>query len=275
MAKTQTLLENLPNSYLDQESQIQETSTDSSTPDGQRIKTVHITLQGKGGIGKSFVSLMLAQYLKQHDPNVLCLDTDPVNVTFSSFSGLRVRTIALLEDNVINERHFDEMMEQILQADCDVVIDNGAASYVPLSSYLIDNEAFDVIQNAGKHVIVHSIIAGGLAQANTISDFAALASQLPDGVDMVVWLNEYHGEIEADGKVFQEMRGYLDNKHRVIAIVELPKRTGNTYGKDIDTMLKRHLTFEEAVQSEIFFLMSKQRIKIVQRSIYEQLEAAI
>ena len=55
-----------------------------------------------------------------------------------------------------------------------MAIDNGAASYIPLSTYLIDNEAFDVIRNAGKHVFVHSVIAGGMAQANTVSDFATL-----------------------------------------------------------------------------------------------------
>ncbi|MGI0086079.1 MAG: ArsA-related P-loop ATPase, partial [Nitrososphaerales archaeon] len=125
------------------------------------MKQVHITLQGKGGIGKSFVSVVIAQYIKQKDPDVLCLDTDPVNATFSSFPGLHARSIALLEgNNTINERHFDEMMEQILHTDSDVVVDNGAASYVPLSTYLIDNEAFDVIQRAGKQVVVHSVIAG-------------------------------------------------------------------------------------------------------------------
>lgn len=275
MTRKQALLENQLDSNPDQEFPIREIFIDPESRNGAGIKTVHITLQGKGGIGKSFVSLMLAQYIKQHDPNVLCIDTDPVNATFSSFPGLRVHSIALIEDNVINERHFDEMMEQIVNADGNVVVDNGAASFVPLSSYLIDNEAFDVIRNAGKHVIVHSVIAGGLAQDNTISDFRALASQLPSGVDMVVWLNEHFGPIEADGKGFREMKAYLDNEHRVTAVIEVPKRTENTYGKDIGSMLKQHLTFEEALESNMFFLMSKQRIKIVQRGIFEQLEAAI
>ena len=127
MTKKQAVLEDQQSSDLDQESQIQETSIDSGMQVVQRMKTVHITLQGKGGIGKSFVSLMLAQYLKQHDPGVLCLDTDPVNATFSSFPALNVCSIALLEsNNMINERHFDDMMEQILNANCNVVVDNGA-----------------------------------------------------------------------------------------------------------------------------------------------------
>lgn len=71
------------------------------------------------------------------------------------------------------------------------------------------------------------------------------------------------------------MKAYIDNKHRVTAIIRLPKLTENTYGKDINTMMKQHLTFEEAVQSDIFYLMSKQRIKIVERNIYEQLAVTI
>lgn len=269
--KNQKLQENLPNFDPDLESQTRDKSINSG-----RQKKVHILLQGKGGIGKSFVSIIIAQYIKQQDPDVLCLDTDPVNATFSSFPALHARPIALMEsNNTINERLFDEMMEQIINTDSNVIVDNGAASYVPLSAYLIDNEAFDVIQRAGKQVVIHSVIAGGLAQDNTVSDFGSLTVQLPEGVEVVVWLNEYLGPIEANGKMFEEMKSYLDNKHRVIAIIRLPKRTENTYGKDIDTMLKRHLTFDEALQSDIFYVMSKQRIKIVQRSIYEQLEIAI
>ena len=274
--KNQVLLEVQPNSNPDQDSQTQNYFIDSADRKAESTRNVHFILQGKGGIGKSFVSTIIAQFVKQQDPHVLCLDTDPINATFSTFPALHVRSIALLEgNNMINERGFDQMMEQIINSDSNVVIDNGAASYVPLSTYLIENQAFDIIQRAGKQVIVHSVIAGGLAQDNTVSDFAALTSQLPEGVGVVVWLNEYLGSIEFNGKIFEEMKAYIDNKHRVTAIIRLPKLTENTYGKDINTMMKQHLTFEEAVQSDIFYLMSKQRIKIVERNIYEQLAIAI
>lgn len=276
MTKNQKPQEDQPNSNQDQECQTPDNFTELASRSGEPMKKVHITLQGKGGIGKSFVSIMIAQYIQRQDPELLCLDTDPINATFSTFPALHVRSIALLEgNNMINERGFDQMMEQIINSDSNVVIDNGAASYVPLSTYLIENQAFDIIQRAGKQVIVHSVIAGGLAQDNTVSDFAALTSQLPEGVGVVVWLNEYLGSIEFNGKIFEEMKAYIDNMHRVTAIIRLPKLTENTYGKDINTMMKHHLTFEEAVQSDIFYLMSKQRIKIVERNIYEQLAIAI
>jgi Anion-transporting ATPase len=248
----------------------------SSTKKGNDMKKVNFILQGKGGIGKSFVSTLIAQYLQQADPDLLCLDTDPINATFSSFPALKVRSVALMEDNnMINEARFDDMMEDIFNAESNVVVDNGAASFTPLSSYLLDNEAFAAIQEAGKGVVVHLVIAGGLAQDNTVSDFVNLTSQLPEGVEVVVWLNEHFGPIEANGKTFEEMKAYLDNKDRVSAIIRLPKRTENTYGNDLASMLKQRLTFQEALQNMNFRVMSRQRLKIVQRDIYEQLERAI
>jgi len=240
------------------------------------MKKVHFILQGKGGIGKSFISALIAQFIQQADPDVLCLDTDPVNATFSSFPALKARSVALMEaNNLIDESRFDDMMEEIFNTDSNVVVDNGAASFTPLSSYLLDNEAFTAIQEAGKEVVVHSVIAGGLAQDNTVSDFLNLTSQLPEGVQVVVWLNEHFGPIEANGKTFEEMKAYLENKERVSAIIRLPKRTENTYGKDLAAMLKKRYTFQEALGSDAFRVMSKQRLKIMQRSIYEQLELAI
>ena len=237
---------------------------------------VHLVLQGKGGIGKSFVALLISQYLKHTQQNVLCLDTDPINATLSSFLALDVRSISLMDGNsVINERHFDQMMESIFEANAHVVVDNGAASFAPLSSYLLDNDAFEAIYEAGKEVIIHSVIAGGLAQDNTVSDFVTLTSQLPENVQVVVWLNEHFGPIESNGKSFEEMKAYLDHKERVRAIVRLPKRTESTFGKDLAVMLKARMTFDEALASNLFFVMAKQRLKIMQRSIFEQLEVCL
>ena len=38
---------------------------------------IHLTLQGKGGVGKSLIAAILAQYLKGKGREVRCIDTDP------------------------------------------------------------------------------------------------------------------------------------------------------------------------------------------------------
>ncbi len=40
-------------------------------------------------------------------------------------------------------------------------------------------------------------------------------------------------------------------------------------------MMQKHLTFDEAIASADFTVMSKQRLKLIQRDVYEQLAAVL
>ena len=41
---------------------------------------IHLSLQGKGVVGKSFIASILAQYFLNRGHQVQCIDTDPVNI---------------------------------------------------------------------------------------------------------------------------------------------------------------------------------------------------
>jgi CO dehydrogenase nickel-insertion accessory protein CooC1 len=56
---------------------------------------VHMTLQGKGGIGKSLIAALLAQYKAAQGPLPLCIDTDPINATLEGFKALHVRRLPI------------------------------------------------------------------------------------------------------------------------------------------------------------------------------------
>jgi len=51
-------------------------------------RKLHFVLQGKGGVGKTFVSLLLAQAIAGRGKPVICVDTDPVNASLSSLSPM-------------------------------------------------------------------------------------------------------------------------------------------------------------------------------------------
>lgn len=235
------------------------------------LKQVHITLQGKGGIGKSYVTSIVAQYLLDKGEEVVCFDTDPINATLSSISALNAQKIDLLENNRIKEGHFDAMMEQILSTDSHFVIDSGAASFVPLSNYLIQHNAIEMIADSGKQPVIHTIIAGGFALANTLSDFAQLATQLPEDAQIVVWLNENFGNVVFEGKSFEQSKAYINNKERVHAIIRLTRQPEDTFGRTIEEVINQRLTFKEALSSQQFHIMPKQRIALYQRALYNQL----
>lgn len=236
---------------------------------------VHFVLQGKGGVGKSLCAAILAQYLGQNT-EVTCIDTDPVNKTLSNYHALNVQHIQLLDGARIDERQFDALMERLLSEDGTFVVDNGASSFVPLSSYILENDVFNMLAEAGRRVYVHTIITGNQALLDTLHGFAALASQTNDK-NIVVWLNEYFGAIESekDGKMvsFSEMISFKENRDKVHGIIKIAKRNHDTFGKDIEQLVSGKLTFQEGLNDPAFSIMARQRLKTVRDDVFSQLKA--
>ncbi|MFZ2316077.1 MAG: conjugal transfer protein TraL [Gammaproteobacteria bacterium] len=236
---------------------------------------VHFTLQGKGGVGKSYVSSLLIQYIQSRRQLVTVVDTDPVNATLSGYKSFNTQRLELMENGVLIERNFDKLIEQVIEQNTNFVIDNGASSFIPLSSYITENDAINLILESGKEVIIHTVITGGQALRDTLNGFASLVEQMPDNAKLVIWLNEFFGYIEAEGKIFEEMKIYQNNKDRVYGIVRIARHTASTFGEDVKLMLDKKLSFEEINQSPEFGIMSKSRLMKVKNNIFEQLGTII
>ena len=90
--------------------------------------------------------------------------------------------------------------------------------------------------------------------------------------NLVVWINEFFGPVERDGKTFNQMQVYLDNQDKVLTAVAIPQRSPDTFGHTIRRMREKKLTFEEAITSEEFFIVDKSRLHRVRTEIFAQLE---
>ena len=235
---------------------------------------IHMVLQGKGGVGKSVIAALIAQYKASKGQAPLCLDTDPVNSTFHGYTSLNVRRLQIMDGDEINSRNFDSLVELIAPSKDDVVIDNGASSFVPLSHYLVTNQVPALLHEMGHELVVHTVITGGQALVDTLSGFAQLASQFPAECLFVVWLNPYWGPIEHEGKGFEQLKAYTTNKGRVSAIIQIPALKEETYGRDFAEMLQDRRTFDEALADSALTIMTRQRLKIVKSQLFQQLDNA-
>ena len=252
----------------------------SATQDGSEVSTspatvahvpgIHMSLQGKGGVGKSLVASILAQYFQFTGRQIECIDTDPVNRTFSQYKAVNASRLELLRNGNIDPRGFDALMERLLTEDRTFVIDNGASTFLPLWSYVIENRVIDVLRNAGKKLYVHTVITGGQALLDTVNGFRSLAQSTEDQ-NIVVWINEYFGRVERDGKRFSDMTAFTENADKVFGSVHITERNHDTFGRDVEEVISKKLTFEEAIREGQFSLMAKQRLKVVQRDVFEQL----
>ena len=238
------------------------------------MANIHIVLQGKGGVGKSMIASVLAQYMLDKNETPTCIDTDPVNATFVGYAALNARRIQIMDGDEINSRNFDALIEQIASSENPVIIDNGASSFIPLSHYMVSNDVATILNEMGHKLIIHTVVTGGQALTDTLKGLAALLTQFPTGSAIfIVWLNPYWGPIEAEGKTFEKMKTYTENKSRVSGIVYLPTLKADTFSRDFAEMLQERQTFDEALASPSLPIMVRQRLKIVKAEIFSKLDS--
>src|SRR5437667_1919488 len=123
-----------------------EMNDNSNNPNGS---AVHLALQGKGGVGKSFIASVLTQYFLNRGHRVQCIDTDPVNHTLSQYKGLPVKLLKLLHGSRIDERKFDALLDTFLKEDATFVVDNGASTFIAFWDFMLGSKALANLSEAG------------------------------------------------------------------------------------------------------------------------------
>ncbi|WP_314342718.1 conjugal transfer protein TraL [Simonsiella muelleri] len=236
------------------------------------MQEVHMVAQGKGGVGKSLISSFIAQYLQPKTAKLHCYDTDPVNPTFSHYQALNPKVVNILtEDNNINTRFFDDLLEDLLNLDGIAVVDNGAATFVPLMAYMAENDVAYMLAENDVRLIVHIPVTGGQALNECLKGLNQSLQTI--NAEFVIWLNEHNGKVEQDGKSFEQFGIYQQYQDDILGVVKLESFSADTYGQDIAQMTSLNLTFEEVKMSPDFRMMAKNRLKKFKEYVFEQLDA--
>ena len=236
-------------------------------------KKFNLVLQGKGGVGKSFVSSLLAQYLITKGEETTSIDTDPNNSTLYSIKAIKAKFLTLFDDDEkINERNFDALMELAFSnTESHFVIDNGATSFLPLVEYIKENDVFSMLSEQFD-VYLHVPVTGGQAQEDTLNGLQQLIDDHADKVKFVVWINEYHGKLkDAAGNSFEKMDVYTKNKKSIAAVMHLREQNEKTFGRDLEDMTKAKITFDEVDTDGNFNVMAKQRLRLYKKDVFDQL----
>lgn len=236
------------------------------------MKEIHFIMQGKGGVGKSFIASLIAQYLISSKGDVQCFDTDPINQTFSRYKALNVDLVPIMtEHRTIDTSKFDALIEVLIEGEGIAVIDNGAATFVPLVQYMMEIDLMSLFAESNIKVYFHVPICGGQALQDTLSGLDALIN-LNLYPEIIVWLNNFQGNVNQSGRDFTDFKVYINNPERIKIIIDLPSRNPDTFGKDVRTMTEKSLTFNEVFSSNYFSLIPRQRLRQVQQAVFKQLD---
>ena len=246
------------------------------------MKTIYFTLQGKGGVGKTLGSAYAQQYLLNRSDKkskIMGIDTDPNNTSFTSIKKLNVKFLPLFdEEQKINERNFDKMIELFYNNTYTTfIVDNGATSFLPLISYLVDNNIMEMLEDKF-NIIIHIPITGGQAQDDTLNGMSYIIDTFKKNkkVKFNIWINEYFGKLTTDkAKNFEEFEIYNKYKENINGLLTLPQVNEKTYGIDLEKMHKAKLTFDEIALDANFTLMEKQRLSTYKKKLFEMMDQVI
>ncbi|MFA0999178.1 MULTISPECIES: nucleotide-binding protein [Pseudomonas syringae group] len=237
--------------------------------------TTHWILQGKGGVGKSFASSILAQYMIERGHEPACGDTDPVNSTFYQIAALNVQLIKIAEDGIVMQRLFDPLFESILLSDRVSVVDNGASTFLPFAQFIKSNCVLETMQEYGKQVFIHCVVTGGQSKDDTAAGLISLIDLVrstQSNAKIVVWVNEFWGKPTFDGKTLEQNEWFQEALPIIQGVVTIVQRNGDDFITDIRLMTERHMTYREVKVSTDFGLMPKSRIFNVFNDVYRQLD---
>jgi hypothetical protein len=114
------------------------------------------------------------------------------------------------------------------------------------------------------------VVTGGQLGPSTLSGLEQILGALADSAQIVIWRNAYFGPIdeEAYQKIVEASGAKLPEPVHL-------ERWSKPFEDDVQEMLQRFLTFEEAVQSPDLGLMTRQRLAMVQRRIFGELQCAL
>lgn len=236
------------------------------------MPSVHMMLQAKGGVGKSTCVALLAQYLRDHlDRPALCLDTDPSNKTFTAWRSLGVKHIDIAVAGDLEKSRFDLVIGEIAASDRDVVIDNGASGFIPITSYMAANDLGLVLEGMERELILHTVVVGGEAHQDTMDGLRFVAGTFKDA-PVVAWLNPMNGPIDRPAFDKELEKAGLSDR---VTVIELPNFGGpqaTTFGRDFDAVLQAKQTFKEGRAARRSEIMVAHRLGMMGARIFGLLD---
>lgn len=233
-------------------------------------KVLHMTLAPKGGVGKSLIAALLAQWLIDTGQEPTLYDNDALTPTLTSYRALPVQKVDLLRGYEVDKSAYDTMFVGLMNSGSLFVMDNGTSNFQALQAYIVEAALFEVLEEMGVQTYVHYPILGKDDLANSLTGLETVASLLAPSTKIVAWSNLVKGPIEHAGMPLEKMAPFKRSADKIFGQVTIPE--ADEQRKDaLLKMLTERRTFAEVLASEDFHVIDRSRLRRYRDEIYLQL----
>ena len=240
-------------------------------------KTIHIVMQGKGGVGKSVVARLIAEYMIEKERSYAAFDADPVNQTFGALTGFGVEIVDLVKAGNVDAARFDGLVEKAMASETEaVIIDTGAAAFLPLLRYIEDTALPELLAENGHELFFHTVVTGGPSFDDTFEGFARMSERFGDDANVIAWVNSYFGDVENEGTAFSDMKDVKDliKREKLAGIIMIPEMS-DLPRADFSAFLKRDTPFARIKDDTDVSLMARSRLQKLSRQFFEAMDSVL
>jgi cellulose biosynthesis protein BcsQ len=221
-------------------------------------KQLNLILNGKGGVGKSFLAINLVQYLKDKSIPFVACDSDNENSTLKRFHP-DAEFI-----NLAQSRSLDDMFRALERADL-VIVDCRAASTDVFLRYFAAIDIAAVLRTLDARL---TLLMPVNHEADSLDQVQRVVEAMADHARFVIIRNQVHAELFAlydKSAVRVRLLKQLDAKE-----ITMPRMEEWL----VEGLNRVNLTITAAAKHEFFYLLDRQRLVTWQSRLYEQIESA-
>lgn len=163
------------------------------------------------------------------------------------------------------------LLKAFTKSNQDIVLEMPIACALELSSEI------DVqIQSSDKslphiEIILHYVVDGGSHMNESLAGLNSLIEQSSRYMKLAIWLDETRANVSLHGKLFNQMPIYKRNSKRICAVIRSAHLSDKLFRNNFSTMLEKRMAFADTMKSKVFDLITKQRLVLIKRSIFEQI----
>lgn len=228
-------------------------------------KRLIIIATNKGGVGKSFTAINIADFLKERNVNIVAFDPDHANASFARFFTKKERPEWVKIINIADDTSLDQITKA-LEAGAEVALVDGVGSQQ--TNFLNWMEEIDLYSRAPEMNLKITLVLIVDEDKDTVDQAKDVAGRAGDQVDYIVVRNlktTSTTTIYDDSAARKMLTNILNAKE-----ITFPKLKDHL----VTMMQSKSLRLAEAEKDPEVYTNDRKRIETYRKKITQELEKA-
>lgn len=232
------------------------------------MDTAHLMMQSKGGVGKSVISALLAEYFYEKHNGLKIISTGPIHYTLAKYEALNVLKIQHShKNNQVNQSNFDSVFNNLISDEGSILVDTSSNDFLPINDYLIQDELSKLLSENNRQLMIHCPIVYGRSKDETVDCLVEILKNYPD-TPVIVWENEFFGK----SKNSFVHKSLFSEPNNIIGFIKLEYISDDIEKRAFFKMLENFMLFNEVDKDDNFTYIEEHALDCIKNKIWEQLD---